>query len=179
MTTITDTTAPATDTLAAIGLAHHGEMRQPNPASLLPRAFSGIGQLLKAADEGGVPTITRELVGMRVSQINGCTACLQGHVENALAAGASTQQVATVAAWIESPYFDDDQRVALALADALTRMADRSADPVPDDLWDAVTARYDERQISALLIEIGTINMFNRLNVAVKEQADRPSWAQG
>jgi AhpD family alkylhydroperoxidase len=169
MTTISDT--PTTTISPA-------EMRQRNPAAVLPKAFSGIGQLLAAAGEGGVPRSTLELVGLRVSQINGCTACVQGHVEEARAAGASDEQIFTVAAWIDSPYFDEDQRVALALADSLTRMADRSDDPVPDDLWAAVTARYDERQVSAILLQIGTLNMFNRLNVAVKEQADRPSWRQ-
>ena len=128
------------------------------------------------AGEGGVPRSTLELVGLRVSQINGCTACVQGHVEEARAAGASDEKVMTVAAWIDSPYFDEDERLALALADSLTRVADRSDDPVPDDLWAAVTARYDERQVSALLLQTGTLNLFNRLNVAVKEQADHPSW---
>lgn len=168
MTTITNLT-PATT---------HTEMRQRNPAAVLPKAFAGIGQLLAAVGEGGVPRTTLELVGLRVSQINGCTACVQGHVEEARAAGAGEEQIFTVAAWMDSPYFDEDQRVALALADSLTRMADRSDDPVPDDLWAAVTTRYDERQVSALLLQIGTLNLFNRLNVAVKEQADRPSWKQ-
>ena len=172
MTTITDT-ATVTATTA------HTEMRQRNPAAVLPKAFSGIGQLLAAVAEGGAARLTLELVGLRVSQINGCTACVQGHVEEARKAGASDEQIATVAAWIDSPYFDEDQRLALALADSLTRMADRSDDPVPDDLWAAVTARYDERQVSSLLLQIGTLNLFNRLNVAVKEQADRPSWKQG
>ena len=170
MTTITDT-EPTTTV--------RSEMRQRNPAAVLPKAFSGIGQLLAAVGEGGVPRTTLELVGLRVSQINGCTACVQGHVEEARAAGASDEQIMTVAAWIDSPYFDEDQRVALALADSLTRMADRSDDPVPDDLWAAVTARYDERQVSAILLQIGTLNLFNRLNVAVKEQADHPSWKRG
>ena len=169
MTTITDT-EPTTTV--------RSEVRQRNPAAVLPKAFSGIGQLLAAVGEGGVPRTTLELVGLRVSQINGCTACVQGHVDEARAAGASDEQIMTVAAWIDSPYFDEDQRVALALADSLTRMADRSDDPVPDDLWAAVTARYDERQVSAILLQIGTLNLFNRLNVAVKEQADRPSWKQ-
>ena len=115
----------------------------------------------------------------RHRQINGCTACVQGHVEEARKAGASDDQISTVAVWIHSPYFDEDQRVALALADSLTRMADQSDDPVPEDLWAGVTARYDERQVSALLLQIGTLNLFNRLNVAVKEQADRPSWKRG
>jgi AhpD family alkylhydroperoxidase len=107
---------------------------------VLPKAFSGIGQLLAAVGDGGAPRLTLELVGLRVRQINGCTACVQGHVEEARKAGASDDQISTVAAWIDSPYFDEDQRVALALADSLIRMADRSDDPVPDDLWAAVTA---------------------------------------
>jgi alkylhydroperoxidase family enzyme len=60
----------------------------------------------------------------------------------------------------------------------LTRIADRSDEPVPDDLWAAVNKHYSEEQVAALLLCIGTANLFNRMNVAVREQADRPSWKQ-
>jgi len=33
------------------------------------------------------------------------------------------------------PYFSDAERAALALAEAVTRLSDRT-DPVPDDIWD-------------------------------------------
>lgn len=157
---------------------HDFELRMPNPAFVLPDGFQGIGKLLGAVARGGVPASTLELVGLRVSQINGCTACVQGHWEEAKKAGETDERLVSVAAWRESPYFDDAERVALALSDALTRLADRSDDAVPDDLWAAVRTYYDERQTAALLLQIGTLNLFNRINVAVKEQADRPSWKQ-
>ena len=155
------------------------ELRMKNPAFVLPDGFKGIGHLLTAVAKGGVPKATLELVGLRASQINGCTSCVQGHWEEAKKAGESDERILTVSAWRESPYFDDAERAALALTDALTRLADRSDDAVPDDLWAEVTKYYDEEQVAALILQIATLNLFNRINVAVKEQADRPSWKQG
>lgn len=155
------------------------QLRMKNPAFVLPDGFKGIGHLLAAVAKGGVPQTTLELVGLRASQINGCTSCVQGHWEEAKKAGESDERIMTVSAWRESPYFDDAERAALALTDALTRIADRSDDAVPDELWSEVVKYYDEQQVAALLLQIGTLNLFNRINVAVKEQADRPSWKQG
>ena len=153
-------------------------LRMTNPAFALPDGYKGIGHLLTAVAKGGVPKTTLELVGLRASQINGCTSCVQGHWEEAKKAGESDERIISVSAWRESPYFDDAERAALALTDALTRLADRSDDPVPDELWHEVVTYYDERQVSALILQIATLNLFNRINVAVKEQADHPSWKQ-
>ena len=168
--TMTTTTTPAD--------GRDLEMRMENPAFVLPDGIKGIGHLLAAVAKGGVPATTLELVGLRASQLNGCTACVQGHWEEAKKAGDTDERIISVAAWRESPYFDDAERAALALTDALTRLADRSDDAVPDELWDEVVRHYDERQVAALLLQIGTLNLFNRINVAVKERADRPSWKQ-
>lgn len=101
-----------------------------------------------------------------------------GPLEEAKKVGDSDERIITVSAWRESPYFDEAERAALALADALTRLADGSGDAVPDELWHEVVKYYDEQQVSALILQIATLNLFNRINVAVKEQADRPSWKQ-
>jgi AhpD family alkylhydroperoxidase len=151
-------------------------MRMTNPAFVLPDAMKGIQNLMKAANQGGVPQRTLELIGLRISQINGCSACVWGHVREAKKLGETEERLATVAAWREAPYFTDSERAALRLAEAVTRMADRSEDAVPDDVWDEAADLYDERQLAALLIMIGTLNLFNRINVTVKERADRPSW---
>ncbi|GAA5118373.1 carboxymuconolactone decarboxylase family protein [Pseudonocardia adelaidensis] len=58
-------------------------MRMTNPAFVPPDAMKGIEQLLRATTQGGVPQRTLELVGLRVSRINGCAACIQGHVPEA------------------------------------------------------------------------------------------------
>jgi AhpD family alkylhydroperoxidase len=154
------------------------EPRMKNPAFVLPDGFKGIGHLLAAVHKGGVSASTIELVGLRVSQINGCTACVQGHWEKAKELGEPDERIVSVVTWRESPYLDEAERVALALTDTLTRIADRSDEPVPDDLWAAVNKHYSEEQVAALLLCIGTANLFNRMNVAVREQADRPSWKQ-
>ena len=114
MTTITDT-APTTTV--------RSEMRQRNPAAVLPKAFSGIGQLLTAVGEGGVPRTTLELVGLRVSQINGCTACVQGHVEDARAAGASDEQII------------DGRRRGSSRRTSTRTSASRSPSPTPSPAW--------------------------------------------
>ena len=68
------------------------------------------------------------------------------------------------------PWFTDAERAALALTEALTRIADR-ADPVPDDVWEEAASHYDERALAALVIAIAAINVWNRLNVATRQPA--------
>ncbi len=149
--------------------------RMPNPAQILPDSSKGIGHLLAAVAKGGLSTTTAELVAVRASQLNGCSACVQSHVEALQSAGESLDRIVGVSAWGESPYFDEAERAALALTDALTRLAD-SHDPVSDELWREVTKHYDEQQVAALILQISTINLFNRINVTVRERADQPSW---
>ena len=49
-----------------------------------------------------------------------------------------------VGAWREAPYFSDAERAALALTEAVTRLADRP-DPVPDEIWAEAARHYDEQ----------------------------------
>ena len=48
--------------------------RMKNPAMVLPDAMKAIQGLYKATSKGGVPQQTLELVHLRASQINGCSA---------------------------------------------------------------------------------------------------------
>src|ERR1700744_5218259 len=106
------------------------EGRRKKPAAGLPGAWQAVVELNKVSDSGGVPADTMEIVHLRVSQVNGCSAC----VASAARSKQSAERVATVAAWREGPYFNDAKRAALALAEAATRLADRT-DPVPDAIW--------------------------------------------
>ena len=145
--------------------------RMTNPAFVLSDGMKGIGSIFKAVNAGGISHELQEIVGLRASQINGCSACVHAHNVNLVKAGQSAERIAAVAAWREAPFFDDAERAALALTEAVTRLADRSGDAVDDELWDLVADHYDEKQISALILLIGVTNMFNRLNAAIKEPA--------
>jgi AhpD family alkylhydroperoxidase len=111
-----------------------------------------------------------ELVHLRVSQINGCSACVDGGAKTARKAGVSDEKLATVVAWREAPYFSDEERAALALAEAATRLADTS-DPVNDATWDQAATFFDEKQLAAIILMIGVTNLFNRLNATTRQIA--------
>ncbi|HEU5002409.1 MAG TPA: carboxymuconolactone decarboxylase family protein [Actinomycetota bacterium] len=144
--------------------------RMPNPVSVLPEALPALHAVNKVIDGAGLPVKTRELVNLRASQINGCSVCVAMHPKLAKKAGETDQRLWAVAAWREAPWFDDAERAALALTEAVTRLAD-SMDPVPDAVWDEAARHYDQQQLAALLLQIAQINVWNRLNVAVRQVA--------
>jgi AhpD family alkylhydroperoxidase len=137
-----------------------------NPVFVVPGALEAMQALSAAAAGHGVAPETLELVHLRASQINGCSVCVDLHSRNLERMGESRERVFAVAAWRHTPHFDDAERAALALAEALTRIADRP-DPVPDAVWDEAARHFDEEALAALTISIGAINAWNRFNVAV------------
>jgi AhpD family alkylhydroperoxidase len=143
--------------------------RMKNPALVLG-AMEPIQGLFKAVHAGGADPATLELVHLRVSQVNGCSACVDSGTKSARKAGETEERLAAVAAWRDTPYFSDSERAALALAEAATRLADRP-DPVPDDIWDAAARHYDENQLAAIVLMIGVTNLFNRLNATTRQVA--------
>ena len=146
------------------------QARMKNPAMVLPDVMQPVQALNEAISKGGVPQATLELIHLRVSQVNGCSACVDGGVCSAKKAGETDERLFAVAAWREAPYFTDAERAALALAEAATRLADR-ADPVPDEIWDEAADHYDERGLAALILMIGMTNLFNRLNATTRQVA--------
>jgi alkylhydroperoxidase family enzyme len=92
------------------------------------------------------------------------------HSRHLKKAGETDERLFALAAWRDAPYFTDGERAALALAEAVTRLSDRS-DPVPDEIWNEAARHYDERALAALVISIATINVWNRLNVATRQVA--------
>jgi len=62
----------------------------------------------------------------------------------------------------------DDRVAALALTEAVTRLADRP-NPVSDEVWEEAARHYDDDQMGALVLSIATINTWNRLNAATRQ----------
>src|SRR5579859_6211502 len=154
---------------------HTVQPRMKNPAIVIPEANTAIQELIKATYKGGVSPRTLELVHLRASQINGCSFCVGSSAGHVTQKGESVERLFAVAAWRDAPYFTDAERAALALTEAVTRLADRS-DPVPDAVWDEATKYYDEREMAALLLWIATTNLFNHLNVPTRQPAGVQSW---
>jgi len=131
---------------------------------------TGVQHIFKAVYAGGVPPQTLELVHLRASQINGCSACVNAGATSAAKAGVSPEKLLTVAAWYEDPRFDDAERAALALTEAATRLSDRPG-AVTDEIWAEAAKHYDERQLAALVLMVAISNFFNRLNTTFRVPA--------
>ena len=85
-----------------------------------------------ALEESTLPKSLRELVELRVGQINGCGFCVDIHMKEGASAGESVLRLGLVSAWrhstvfTEAEHFDDDEVGALvclvSLINAATRM---------------------------------------------------------
>jgi len=142
--------------------------RMNNPAMVLPGAMAALQKLSAVARHSGIPASTLYLIEVRASQINGCSVCLDMHSRELKATGASDERVFMVGAWREAPYFSEAERAALALTEAVTRLADRT-DPVPDEVWEEAARHYDESQLAGLVLAIAGINAWNRINAATRQ----------
>ncbi len=143
------------------------QARMKNPLLVLPDALQGLLAIDKATHNDGLPAVTRKLVHLRASQINGCSVCVDMHAKELKQEGQKDERIFAVSAWREAPYFTEAERAALALTEAVTRIADRP-DAVPDDVWSEAAKHYDEEALAGLVVQIGLINVFNRVNAAVK-----------
>lgn len=150
------------------------QARMKHPAFLVPGVMDAL-QALGRATGAVLPQVTRHLVELRASQLNGCSQCVDMHAKEMKKTGETDERLFAVGAWRHAPYFSDAERAALALTEALTRLADEP-DPVPDALWAEVTRHYDERSLAALIVAIAQINVWNRLNAAIGQVAGA-SWA--
>lgn len=144
--------------------------RMPHPAFLLEGGIDAISGVNRAAQASGVPESLLHLISLRASQINGCSWCVVDHSRQVVEDGAAPERLHSVAAWRDAPYFTAAERAVLELTELLTRLADHH-DPVSDELWAEVNAHFDRRQISGILFEIGAINVWNRLNAAIRQPA--------
>ena len=144
--------------------------RMPDPAVLLPEAMAALTAVDRAVAGAGVDGRLLALSRLRANQINGCGPGVAGSADQARRHGATADQVQAVAAWRETPWFSDEVRAALALTEAVTRLADRS-DPVPDRVWDVAAKHFDQKELAALLLNIAIANAVDRLDVPTRRQA--------
>jgi AhpD family alkylhydroperoxidase len=123
-----------------------------------------LGQNIRAA--GRLEPALIELVLMRCSQINGCAYCLDMHSKDARAAGETEQRLYLLDAWRETTLYSERERIALAWAEELTRMASHEA--VSDALYEQARQHFEEAALVDLTLLVTVINSWNRINVAAR-----------
>ena len=134
-------------------------------APMLMKAWHGASVAIASSLEQGL----RELVEVRVSQINGCANCVNMHTVFAREHGETEQRLYLLAAWREAPCYTDRERAALGWTEALTRLCEG---PELDGAYDALKAHFTEEEQVKLTLMINVINGWNRIAVGFRGWAD-------
>ena len=128
------------------------------------KAMSNLhAEVEKAAVDAGLDQKLIELVKLRASQINGCAFCLDMHSHDALELGEQPRRLFVLDAWRETEFFTEQERAALALTEAMTRIA--ALGDVPDDVYAEATRVFSEEQYRAVGWAIIVINSWNRMAI--------------
>jgi len=127
-----------------------------------PDGYRKVSQL-DAYIEGALTPELMNLVYLRASLINGCTYCVDSHSVD-LVALVGERKVFSVTTWRESEWFDARERAALELTEAITRIEHG----VSDEVWDAASAVFTDKELSDLVLAIGTINLWNRIAIPTR-----------
>lgn len=126
-----------------------------------PRSYGAMAQLQATIE---LEPRLGELLKIRASQLNGCAFCLDMHAKDARAAGESEERLHLLAAWREAPrHFDERERAALALCEALTALTDGE---LPDDVWERAAAVFEPDELAQVVFAIVAINAWNRIAIS-------------
>jgi AhpD family alkylhydroperoxidase len=131
-----------------------------------PGGMKALGAVYAYIHQSGLTSRLIDLVFLRVSQINGCAYCIDAHSRDLLKAGLPVEHLVLAPVWREAGnIFDEQEKAALAWAEAVTRLGDEG---VPDSAYDAAAAVFGEKQLADLTIAIGLMGAFNRIAISFR-----------
>src|SRR5437868_1626735 len=122
-----------------------------NPLETSPQGVAALVAVERYIAASGLDAKLLALLNTRVSQINGCTYCIHMHTADARARGESEARLFLLDAWHESKLYTEQERAALAWAEALTDIKETHA---PDEVYQAVRRHFSEKAVADLSIAV-------------------------
>ena len=139
----------------------------PEPRMNYQAAAPKSTKALAAFSMAAAPSIDarlRELVNLRVSQINGCAFCMDMHAAALTKQGVDPRHLHTVAGWREAHrFFSPRERAALAWSEAVNAVPNRT--PSDGEFRD-MREQFSESEIAELTYAITAIRAWNMLNAS-------------
>jgi AhpD family alkylhydroperoxidase len=134
-----------------------------------PHIYQAMAASDKQVDSFELDAGLKELIRIRVSQINGCGYCINEHTRDALKVGETTQRLFAVSAWWETPFFSEEERAVLKLAEQVTRIAEQG---VSDEVYNNALKLLGERKLAQVIFTTITINSWNRIAISMHMVAE-------
>ena len=134
-------------------------------AAVAPDTYKALIAVNTTLKRSGFDTNLLNRVYQRVSQLNGCAYCVDLHGRDLRAAGETPERLDGLAAWDESPYFTEREKVALGWAESVTHIATTRA---PDHVYAEMRRHFSEVDATHLTIAVALMNALNRIAVAMR-----------
>lgn len=122
-----------------------------------PIAEGWLNYLTAVRQKASLSGALRELVIVRVAQINGAQYEADQHIPIALKEGVSQAQIDELADWEASSRFSDKERRVLALTDQMTRQVH-----VDKPLMAQLAADFNHQELVELVATVAAYNMVSR-----------------
>lgn len=141
-------------------MAHRPEILQPTV------------QLVEATMRGGsIEPRLKELIAVRVSQVNRCYYCMSTRSLLAKQLGVSEELLNALYNIDQSRHlFTERELIALRYAETMTT----DARAVDEQLWDELQEHFDDGELVELSAVIGLFNFFNRFSDALHIAPPKP-----
>ncbi|MDJ0616442.1 MAG: carboxymuconolactone decarboxylase family protein [Calothrix sp. MO_192.B10] len=130
-----------------------------------PAAYKAMLGLEQYLHQSGLDKKLLFLIKVRASQINKCAFCIDMHTQEARKAGETEQRLYALSAWQETSFFTTQERVALALTEAVTLITENA---IKDELYNQVSRYFYSNEIVQILMAISTINAWNRIAITTR-----------
>ena len=140
--------------------------------STAPLTTEALLSVNKSLDGSVLDAVLINLIYLRVSQINGCSYCVDLHTRDLRKAGETDARIDALADWHDSPLFSDREKAALAWAEAVTRIAETRA---PDAAWSELREHFTDIELADITYAAGLMNAWNRVAIAFRHEAEGAS----
>lgn len=130
---------------------------------LEPKAYQAMFGLKKYLSVASLDIKFKNLINVRVSQINGCAYCIDAHTDEALQDGEEAKRIFSLSAWWESTRFTDQERALLAMTDEVTLIADKG---LSEPSYQEARKHFSENEIAQAIMQMATMNVWNRIAIS-------------
>jgi len=139
-----------------------------NYFKVAPEALEKVMGLERYVRKSDIDKKFAELIKLRVSQMNGCSYCINMHTKGARKLKVTNDQLDQLKTWNGSDIYSPKEKVALQLAENMTLISEKG---VSDELYDRVREHYDEKEYVDLVMIINQVNLWNRLSISMGNRA--------
>lgn len=135
-----------------------------NYFSVAPQAMEKVMALEKYSRKNLIDKKLRELIKLRVSQINGCPYCINMHTKAVKKLKVPNNHIDQLNKWKDTNLFNSKEKIAFELAEKVSLIAENG---VSEDLYQRVREYYNEKEYVDLIIIINQVNIWNRISISM------------